>query len=217
MDSQRIAGPAGSLDSRWHGPRDGRPLVLLHPHPLLGGTMGSRLVYDLAVGLAADGWRVVRFDFRGVGRSEGSYGDGLGETEDALAVLAAAEAANLPGRRAVLVGYSFGGAVACRAASMRAVERLVMVAAPSNVMGTSLDVVHDAPRVKSPAHLVVGDRDPYVSVESARAMAGAFRPPASLAVLPAAGHFLEPQDNPRVLAAVRAALGGAGPAPPVGA
>ncbi|MHB1261970.1 MAG: alpha/beta hydrolase [Thermoplasmatota archaeon] len=203
-ESRSIMGAAGSLDTRWHGPRDGRPLVLLHPHPLLGGTMGSRLVYDLAVGLAADGWRVVRFDFRGVGRSEGTYGDGLGETADALAVLAAVEAE--AAKRAVLVGYSFGGAVACRAASMHAVDRLLMVAAPSNVMGTALDVVDDAPRVSAPAHLVVGDRDPYVSVESARAMAAAFRPPAGLTVLPAAGHFLEPQDNPRVLAAVQAAL-----------
>jgi len=204
-ESRTLNGPAGSLDSRWHGPAGGRPLVLLHPHPLLGGTMGSRLVYDLAVGLAADGWRVVRFDFRGVGRSEGTYGDGLGETEDAIAVLAAAEA-EAGGRRAVLVGYSFGGAVAGRAASIRPVERLVMVAAPSNVMGTALDVVADAPRVSAPAHLVIGDRDPYVSVESARLMAAAFRPPAGLTVLPAAGHFLEPQDNPRVLDAVRATL-----------
>ncbi len=203
-ESRFIAGPAGNLDSRWHGPREGRPLVLLHPHPMLGGTMGSRLVYDLAVGLAADGWRVVRFDFRGVGRSEGRFGDGLGETEDALAVVAAVEAE--AGRHAVLVGYSFGGAVACRVASLREVERLVLVAAPSHVMGTTLDVEVDAPNVAAPAHLVMGDRDPYVSVESARAMAAAFRPPAGLTVLADSGHFLEPQDNPRVLAAVRAAL-----------
>jgi pimeloyl-ACP methyl ester carboxylesterase len=52
----------------------------------------------------------------------------------------------------------------------------------------------------------VGDRDPYVSVEQARDLAAAFRPPAGLTVLPAASHFLEPTDNPRALAAVRAAL-----------
>ncbi|HJQ93941.1 MAG TPA: hypothetical protein VJ874_06625, partial [Candidatus Thermoplasmatota archaeon] len=91
-ESRILQGPAGRLDSRWHGPKDGAPAVILHPHPLLGGTMGSRLVYDLAVGLAEDGWRAVRFDFRGAGRSEGAYGEGLGEADDTLAVLAAAEA-----------------------------------------------------------------------------------------------------------------------------
>jgi alpha/beta superfamily hydrolase len=203
-ESRLIDGPAGRLDSRWHGPRSGRPVVLLHPHPLLGGTMGSRLVYDLAVGLAADGWRAVRFDFRGVGRSEGAYGEGLGEAEDALAVLAAAEAE--AGQVPALVGYSFGGAVACRVATLRAVARLVTVAAPLQVLGTRLDALLDAPRVAAPAHVVVGDRDPYVTAEQARQLAAAFRPPAGLTVLPAAAHFLEPSDNPRVLAAVRDAL-----------
>src|SRR5687767_7240387 len=91
-EARSIAGPSGRLDSRWHGPKDGPPVGLLPPHPPLGGTMGSRLGYDLAVGLAEDGWRVVRFDFRGAGRSEGEYGEGIGETEDALGVLAAVEA-----------------------------------------------------------------------------------------------------------------------------
>lgn len=204
VDSRFIPGPVGPLDSRWHGPEDGRPLVLLHPHPRFGGTMGSRLVYDLAVGLATDGWRVVRFDFRGVGRSAGAYGDGLGETEDALAVLAHVEWS--AGRKPVLVGYSFGGAVACRAAASRDVERLVMVATPVDVLGSALDPMADAPRVRSPTTLVVGDADPYVTVDEATALANRFHPPAPLQVLPAAGHFLEPSDNPRVLAAVRAAL-----------
>ena len=85
-ESRFIAGPAGPLDSRWHGPAGGPPIVLLHPHPLGGGTMGSRLVYDLAAALGDAGFRAVRFDFRGVGRSEGTYGEGVGEVEDALAV-----------------------------------------------------------------------------------------------------------------------------------
>ncbi|MEA3166176.1 MAG: uncharacterized protein QOJ26_1045 [Thermoplasmata archaeon] len=203
-ESRAIAGPAGKLDSRWHGPKDGRPVVILHPHPLAGGTMGNRVVYDLAVALAADSWRVVRFDFRGVGRSEGEYGNGAGEAEDALAVLAAVEADT--GQRPVLVGYSFGGAVAVRAAALRPVERLVLVATPAQVLGTSLDAFADAPRVTAPTHLVVGDRDPYVSVQQAKALAAAFHPEAGLTILAAASHFLEPGDNPRVLAAVRAAL-----------
>ena len=166
--------------------------------------MGSRLVYDLAVGLAADGWRVVRFDFRGVGRSQGAYGEGFGETDDALAVLAAVEAEC--GRRPVLVGYSFGGAVACRAAARHAVERLVLVATPTDVTGSALQPTVDAPRVTAPTHLVVGDEDPFVSVAQAQALASQFQPAAGLTVLAGAAHFLEPSHNPRVLAAVRSAL-----------
>lgn len=207
VTSRFIQGPAGPLDSRWHGPWDGRPVVILHPHPAFGGTMGSRLVYDLAVGLAADGWRAIRFDFRGVGRSAGAYGGGLGEVDDALAVLGLVEWEGTERKhRPVLVGYSFGGAVAVHAAARRPVERLVTVAMPADVLGSSLDPAAAAPRVRSPARLVVGDRDPYVSVEQAEAVAKRFSPPARLTVLPAAGHFLEPADNPRVLGAVRAAL-----------
>jgi alpha/beta superfamily hydrolase len=205
-DSRFLPGPAGRLDSRWHGPRGGPPLVVLHPHPQFGGTMGSRLVYDLAVGLAADGWRAVRFDFRGVGRSEGAYGDGLGEAEDAAAVASLVRAET--GRDPVLVGYSFGGAVACRAARAVPVRRLVLVATPVDVLGSRLAPMDDAPHVRTPApaHLVAGDQDPNVTVGQSRALAAAFHPPAGLAILPAAGHFLGPADNPRVLAAVRAAL-----------
>lgn len=204
-ESRTVAGPAGPLDSRWHGPGAGVPIVLLHPHPSFGGTMGSRLVYDLAVGLAGEGWRTVRFDFRGVGRSAGTYAQGHGEVEDALAVLAAVEADC--GQAPILLGYSFGGAVAIRTATRRSVPLLVTVACPVDVLGSELDPLADAPRVRAPTHLVVGDQDPYVSADQARALAQRFQPPARLAILPAAGHFLEPSDNPRVLAAVRTALG----------
>lgn len=166
--------------------------------------MGSRLVYDLAVGLAADGWRVVRFDFRGVGRSEGGYGDGVGEAEDVAAVASFVERET--GREPVLVGYSFGGAAACKAARSVPVRKLVLVAIPVDVLGSALRPLDDAPHVRARAHIVVGDQDPYVSVEQARALAASFHPPAGLTVLPAAAHFLEPSDNPRVLAAVRSAL-----------
>jgi len=207
VESRWISGPAGRLDSRWHGPPSGPPLVVLHPHPRFGGTMGSRLVYDLTVGLAADGWRVVRFDFRGVGRSDGAFAEGLGESDDAAAILDAVQAET--GRVPALVGYSFGGAVACHVAARRAVSRLVLVATPLDALAAHLAPLRDAPLVRglaAPAHLVVGDGDPHVSVDEARTLARSFEPAAGLTMLPAAGHFLEPSDNPRVLAAVRAAL-----------
>ncbi|HEX2066442.1 MAG TPA: alpha/beta fold hydrolase [Candidatus Thermoplasmatota archaeon] len=207
MDSVFFTGPAGRLDARLHGPSGGFPVLLLHPHPRFGGTMGSRLVHDLAVALGGSGFRAVRFNFRGVGRSEGAYGHGMGEVEDAVAVFDALAAG--AGRAPAVVGYSFGAAVACRLATQRAPERLVLVGCPLRLAETSLDPLRDAPQARCglpPAHLVVGDQDGFVTPAQARRLADAFLPPGRLTVLPGAAHFLEPGHNPRAAAAVLAAL-----------
>ncbi|HUR62179.1 MAG TPA: alpha/beta fold hydrolase [Candidatus Thermoplasmatota archaeon] len=203
MDSRFFDGPAGPLDARLHGPADGAPVLLLHPHPRFGGTMGSRLVYDLAVALGDAGFRAVRFDFRGVGRSAGSYGHGQGEADDARAVF---DALASGGQAPTVVGYSFGGAVACRLAASRHPARLVVVGCPLRITETLLDPLADAARVGCPAHLVVGDQDGFVPVPDAQRLAVTFRPAATLTVLPGAAHFLEPRHNARAVAAVLAAL-----------
>lgn len=204
MDSRFLQGPAGRLDARLHGPRDGEPILLLHPHPLFGGTMGSRLVYDLAVGLADAGHRVLRFDFRGVGRSEGTYGEGLGEIGDALAAFDALAVET--GKTPAVVGYSFGAAVACALAGRRTPMRTILVAMPVDVLQSRLDPAADAPHATGPVHLVVGDRDEFVTVAQAQAVARRFEPSAKVSVLPDAGHFLEPSHNARAVAAVLAAV-----------
>lgn len=166
--------------------------------------MGSRLVYDLTNALASAGHRVVRFDYRGVGRSDGRYGMGDGETDDAVTVFdaLAAEA----GRPPAVVGYSFGGGVATRLATLRPVARLVLVAAPPRVSESALRPIDDAPRVRCTTTMVVGDCDPFVSVDQAEAFAARFSPPAALRILPGAAHFLEPSRNGEAAAAVLAAL-----------
>lgn len=204
VETRTIPGPAGRLDSRWHGPRGGPPVLVLHPHPLFGGTMGSRLVYDVATALAADGWRAVRLDLRGVGRSEGAYGRGEGEALDAAAAWDALAAES--GAPPAVVGYSFGGGVAVRVATLRPVARLVAIGTQPRVAESALAPIEDAPRVRCPAHLVLGDRDEFVTVAEARALAAAFHPPAAVTVVPGAGHFLEPSRNADAVAAVRAAL-----------
>lgn len=166
--------------------------------------MGSRLVYDLAVALGDAGHNAVRFDFRGVGRSEGAYAQGQGESEDAAAVFDAVQAE--AGRPPAVVGYSFGGAVACRLATARDPRHLVLVATPLRLTESLLVPADDAPRAKAPASLIVGDHDGFVTVAEARTLADAFRPPARLTVLPGAAHFLEPSHNARAVAAVIDAL-----------
>lgn len=204
MDSRFFQGPMGRLDARLHGPADGVPVLLCHPHPLFGGTMGSRLVYDLAVGLALAGYRAVRFDYRGVGRSEGSYGRGDGEAADAVALFDALAAET--GKAPIVVGYSFGGGVACRLATLRTPARLVVIAAPSPLTQSTLVPTADAPKVRCPVALIYGDRDELAPPEQARAVTAAFRPPAPLTLLEGAAHFLEPSHNPRAVAAVLEAL-----------
>src|SRR5262249_10182399 len=102
--------------------------VVCHPHPLHGGTMDNKVVQTVARALAQRGWRTVRFDYRGVRESEGAYADGLGETDDALAVIAAHRVLGEP---LVLGGFSFGGFVAANAATRLAEgerpQRLVLV------------------------------------------------------------------------------------------
>lgn len=203
--SQRrvFKGPAGDLEARLHGPRGGHPVLLLHPHPRFGGTMGSRLVYDLAVALGQRGYWAVRFDFRGAGRSQGAYGEGEGEVEDARTVFDAL--AQEHGSAPFVVGFSFGGGVATRLATQRRPAGLVLVATPVRLTESRLVPLQDAPKVRTGAHVVVGSRDGFVPVEDAQRMVEAL-PEADLTVLEGAGHFLEPSHNARAVAAVEAAL-----------
>jgi pimeloyl-ACP methyl ester carboxylesterase len=127
-----VAGPAGLIACAPRRPGAGPPrgvAVLCHPHPQHGGTMDNKVVQTLARALVQLGYTAVRFNFRGVGGSEGSWDQGRGEVDDALAVVAAQLRA--PGLPLVLGGFSFGGYVASQAAAQRAcrrrAQRLVLV------------------------------------------------------------------------------------------
>jgi len=123
-----IAGPAGTLEVAFNVPEGAlRGIALIaHPHPLQGGTLDNKVVQTLAKTFAALGYAAVRFNFRGVGLSEGQFGDGIGETDDALAALAAAklEFGELP---VALAGFSFGSYVQTRVAHAITAERLVLI------------------------------------------------------------------------------------------
>jgi uncharacterized protein len=111
-----VNGPAGTLEAllEEHGEASPRAAaVVAHPHPLYGGTMHSKVVHRLARGLGRAGAVVLRFNFRGVGRSEGVHDRGLGEVEDARACLEWL-AARYPGVPCTLAGFSFGAQVALR-------------------------------------------------------------------------------------------------------
>ena len=101
--------------------------LVLHPHPLQGGTLDNKVAQTLAKTFFALGYASVRPNFRGVGRSAGTFDEGEGETDDALAALAWAKARLGESLPAVLPGFSFGSYVQTRVAQAVAAERMVLV------------------------------------------------------------------------------------------
>ena len=116
IESLLIEGPAGRLEALLEQPGDRAPdfaALVCHPHPLFGGTMRNKVVHRLGKGLRAAGGVVLRFNFRGVGRSQGEHGNLAGEVEDARAALAWLRG-RYPALPYALAGFSFGSRVVAR-------------------------------------------------------------------------------------------------------
>jgi len=155
--------------------------VLCHPHPLHGGTMDNKVVQTLARAFVQLGYRAVRFNFRGIGASQGAWDEGRGEVDDALAVIAALRDPALP---LAIGGFSFGGYVAATAASKTAgVERLVLIApAAANFF---------LPPVSQDSLVLHGEADDVVPLSAVLDWA---RPQSlPVTVLPGTGHFFHGQ------------------------
>jgi len=175
-----IAGPAGTLEVAFNVPEGAlRGIALIaHPHPLQGGTLDNKVVQTLAKTFAAIGYAAVRFNFRGVGLSEGQFDDGIGETDDALAALAAAklEFGELP---VALAGFSFGSYVQTRVAHAITAERLVLIGPavkrfPIETVPPDTIVIH-------------GEEDDVVALADVLAWARPQQLP--IMVFPGCGHF----------------------------
>ncbi len=125
-----IAGDAGAIEVAAHISQERPPIavaVIAHPHPLFGGTMDNKVATTLARALFDAGASTYRFNFRGVGRTEGVHDDGRGETADLLTVVAHALAAN-PRLPLWLSGFSFGAAVTLAASEQLHCEEMILVA-----------------------------------------------------------------------------------------
>ncbi len=156
-----LAGPAGPLEAVVSEPADGESTtrsfaVVCHPHPLYGGTLDNKVIHTLARAFAACGAATIRFNFRGVGTSAGTFDEGRGETEDALAVIAYGQA-RWRGAALWLAGFSFGGAVAVHAAARSAPARMVLVAP-----GITRVTMQDVPSPPCPWLLIQGDADEVI-------------------------------------------------------
>lgn len=181
-----VAGPAGDIECAVDAP-DSSPqgtAVVCHPHPQHGGTLDNKVVQTLARVFVTLGWRSVRFNFRGVGDSQGAWDDGVGEIDDALAVIAAVRDPALP---LILAGFSFGGYVAASAAQQLGAPaqpmRLVLVG-PSTQK-------QDVPAVPADTVVIHGEIDEVVPLAATLAWA---RPQAlPVIVFPGVGHFFHGQ------------------------
>lgn len=184
-----IAGPAGDIECAIDEPMHPRGVaVLAHPHPQMGGTLDNKVVHTLARASVAVGLLAVRFNFRGVGRSAGTWDAGRGEVDDLLAVIRHFRPV---GRPFVLGGFSFGGYAAARAArelqdASQPPDRLVLIG-PATGRFEVTDV--DAARTL----VVHGERDDVVALTSVLDWA---RPQSlPVVVVPGVGHFFHGQLN----------------------
>ncbi len=197
--TELIDGPAGPLEVRRElPPTPASPAglaLICHPHPLYGGTLDNKVVYTLARCALSIGLTAVRFNFRGVGKSGGAYGNGAGETEDAAAVLAWAQQQQ-PDARVVLMGFSFGATVALRLTALVDAVQLVTVALPLGYFE------HEPlPRPRCPWLLVHGTADTTVPWPETEASIKQHALTPQLAVLPGVDHFFHGK-----LAELRAAV-----------
>jgi alpha/beta superfamily hydrolase len=183
-----IPGPAGSLEGVLHLP-DGEPLavaVVAHPLPTMGGTMENKVVTTLAKTFVELGFAALRFNFRGVGNSEGEFDSGNGEVEDLLAAVQHARDAlgHLP---LILSGFSFGGYVSARAAQhLHPQPHKLVLVAPAVGRFQMPHVPHDT--------LVLhGEHDEVISLSDALDWARPQHLP--IVVLPEAGHFFHGRLN----------------------
>ena len=187
----QLAGPAGIIEALRDDPATGAAshgtAVIAHPHPLFGGTMDNKVVQTVARAFVQSGWAAVRFNFRGVGATQGVHDDGRGELEDLLAVVNA----QAPAGPLALAGFSFGASVAglavARLWTARTIDKIVLV-------GTGVSRLM-LPALAAEAHdralVIHGEQDDTVPLAAVMDWA---RPQSlPVTVVPGAGHFFHGQ------------------------
>lgn len=190
-----IQGPKGRLEARL----DLAPVeksitaVLCHPHPQYGGSMHDGILDTVASILLAQGVNCLRFNFRGVGASEGSYGEGIGEVDDLTSVVAWVKQ-EYARDSLWLTGYSFGSSVVWRSLGQLDVERAILIAPPVGMMSF--------PHQDSDTELLgfAGDQDDFVNIGAFNTLLGD-----GAHVIAGADHFFSGK-HPDLQDALQAAL-----------
>ena len=181
-----IDGPVGRLESILDEPRDGPArgcAVVCHPHPQHGGTMHNKVAHTLARAFVRLGFRTLRFNFRGTEASEGTYDEGVGELDDALAAAGWLRAGGCDGPLWI-AGFSFGAAIAVRAAAPARVDGVVAVAPAIYRFARGVISLPEGPFL-----VVQGDEDELVDVEETIEWVNGLEPGPELLVMEGAEHF----------------------------
>ena len=188
-----FAGPEGRLEGRYHPQKqpDAPIAIILHPHPQFGGTMNNPVVYHLYYAFANRGFSVLRFNFRGVGRSQGTFDHGQGELSDAAVALDWVQAANPEARACWIAGFSFGAWIGMQLLMRRPeVEGFVSVAPPANMY----DFSFLAP-CPSSGLIINGTADRVAPPKDTAALVGKLREQRGITItheqIEGAGHFFE--------------------------
>lgn len=182
-----ISGPSGQLEAFWHraaAAAGNSVAIICHPHPLHGGTMDNKVVTTLMRTYRDLGIHVLRFNFRGVGKSDGVFDNALGEREDLQAVIDWL-VSNLPGAQLLLAGFSFGSSIAAQVSyRLDQLQHLTLVAPP--VERYPYD---RAQQFNAPLCVIQGDRDERVNADGVYQWAAALKGEVELLRYPDAGHF----------------------------
>jgi len=185
-----LKGPAGRLEAiLWTPPGEARPplaAVVCHPHPLFGGTMHNKVVYQVAKSLDALGIPALRFNFRGAGLSEGEHDHGCGEQDDVRAALDFLSG-EFPSAPLLVAGFSFGCVAGLRAGCEDArVSRLIGLGLPVNSTDVSF-----LSRCSKPKLFVHGSGDEYGAIEKVKTLVASLPGENDLVVAEGAEHFFK--------------------------
>jgi uncharacterized protein len=188
-----INGPAGRLEARYHheAATDSPIALILHPHPQFGGTMNNQVVYSLYYTFAQRGFSVLRFNFRGVGRSQGFWDGGPGELADAASALDWLQIVKPDAKTCWIAGVSFGTWIAMQLLMRRPeIDGFICVAPPSNLY----DFSFLAP-CPSSGLMVNGDKDRVVPTASVADLSTKLKTQRGIKIdheiIPGANHFFE--------------------------
>lgn len=164
-------------------------VVISHPHPLYGGSMSNKVVHILAKSFSELGAITVRFNFRGVGKSEGKYNEGIGETEDLQAIVAELKQWR-PQAPIWLAGFSFGAYVTTRAHAMIEPEKLLLVAPP-----VSMYAFDELAEIEIPWIVIQGGQDEVIDASAVKSWVSERENEPQLIWMEEAGHFFHGKLN----------------------
>ena len=181
-----LAGPCGQLEVILTEPENlthNSTAIICHPHPLQEGTMHNKVVTILAKTFDSLGMRAIRFNYRGVGKSDGEYGNKVGETQDLLALFSWAQQ-QWPGTEITLAGFSFGSYIAASVANQHAIKQLITIAPAVNHGDfQALD------NINCPWITIQGEDDEVVPYEQVKQFIEQSNYPIQFLSMPETGHF----------------------------